>query len=235
MSGVDERPVNCDYEIIGVVKNQTELTDPDNQTQPPDKEEKRKKRAVKLRVEREQISSGKAKRKDSEKARRKQAAGPYPNEPQEKEKQSEGFVDAWLQVPAFQLWLQKAVDRRTGVFKAQCVLRVQKNEEVMRQRRQLESYFVSLLAIIAGKQLPISLIDTVVPLLRKVHPKDKRLKNVQLGRTKASTIIYDGFGSRLKKTLVEKLKEQWFSVIIDGTTDVTVDTACYRRSILGSS
>lgn len=37
MSGVDERPVNCDFEIIVVVENQTELTDPDNQTQPPDK------------------------------------------------------------------------------------------------------------------------------------------------------------------------------------------------------
>lgn len=50
MSGVDERPVNCDFEIIVVVENQTELTDPDNQTQPPDKEETRKKRAVQPRV-----------------------------------------------------------------------------------------------------------------------------------------------------------------------------------------
>lgn len=50
MSGVDERPVNCDFEIIVVVENQNKLTDPDNQTQPPDKEETRKKRAVQPRV-----------------------------------------------------------------------------------------------------------------------------------------------------------------------------------------
>ena len=33
-----------------------------------------------------------------------------------------------------------------------------------------------------------------------------------------------GFGSGLKKKLVEKLKKRWFSVIIDETTDVTVDS-----------
>ncbi len=44
MSGVDERPVNCDFEVI-VVENQTD-TNTNNQTQPPDKEETRKKRAV---------------------------------------------------------------------------------------------------------------------------------------------------------------------------------------------
>ena len=116
-------------------------------------------------VEKEQISSGKAKRKDSENDKRKKAAGPYPNEPKEKEKQSEGFVDACLQDPAFQLWLQKAVDHKTGEFKAHCVvcdkyltnhksvlknhmdkcsdhkLRAPLHEEIMRQRRQLESYF----------------------------------------------------------------------------------------------
>ncbi|KZS16462.1 Cc8L18.2-like protein [Daphnia magna] len=83
---------------------------------------------------------------------------------------------------------------------------------------------MSLLAMIAEKQLPISLVDTLVPLLRKLHPKDERLKKVQLGRSKASTIISGGFGSGLKNTLVEKLKERWFSVIIDETTDVTVDS-----------
>ena len=83
-------------------------------------------------------------------------------------------------------------------------LRVPLHEEIMRQRRQLESYFagakkedvaeyeMSLLAMIAEKQLPISLVDTLVPLLRKLHPKDERLKKVQLARTKASTIISDG-------------------------------------------
>jgi hypothetical protein len=38
MSGVDERPVNCDFEVI-VVENQT---DTNNQTLPPDKEETQK-------------------------------------------------------------------------------------------------------------------------------------------------------------------------------------------------
>ena len=49
MSGVDERPVNCDFEDI-VVENQTD-THKNNQTQPPDdKEDPRKKRAVEPRV-----------------------------------------------------------------------------------------------------------------------------------------------------------------------------------------
>jgi hypothetical protein len=46
MSGVDERPANCDFEVI-VVENQT---DTDNKIQPPDKEETRKQRAVEHRV-----------------------------------------------------------------------------------------------------------------------------------------------------------------------------------------
>ena len=48
MSGVDERPVNCDFEVI-VVENQTD-TNKNNQTQPPDNEEPRKKRAAEPRV-----------------------------------------------------------------------------------------------------------------------------------------------------------------------------------------
>nr|CAH0103573.1 unnamed protein product [Daphnia galeata] len=90
MSGVDERPVNCDFEDI-VVENQTD-TNKNNQTQPPDKEEPRKKR--------------------------------------------------------------RQIQENLGII----------------------------------------------------------------------TIISDGFGSGLKKKLVEKLKKRWFSVIIDETTDVTVDS-----------
>ena len=48
MSGVVERPVNCDFEVI-VVENQTD-TNKNNQTQPPDNEEPRKKRAAEPRV-----------------------------------------------------------------------------------------------------------------------------------------------------------------------------------------
>jgi hypothetical protein len=43
MSVVDERPLNCDFEIIVVAENQT---DPNNQTQPHNKEETRNKRAA---------------------------------------------------------------------------------------------------------------------------------------------------------------------------------------------
>ena len=48
MLEVDERPVNCDFEVI-VVENQTD-TNKNNQTQPPDNEEPRKKRAAEPRV-----------------------------------------------------------------------------------------------------------------------------------------------------------------------------------------
>ncbi|XP_045031539.1 uncharacterized protein LOC123473950 [Daphnia magna] len=85
-------------------------------------------------------------------------------------------------------------------------------------------YEMTLVCFLIHQNLPISSIESTVSTLRRFHPTDDRLKKLQLGRTKTTAIIKDGFGVGLKLSLYEKLRKTFFSIVIDKTTDVKVQS-----------
>ncbi|XP_045028546.1 uncharacterized protein LOC116922159 [Daphnia magna] len=92
------------------------------------------------------------------------------------------------------------------------------------KKEDISNYEMVVCSLIAERSLPISLVDNLIPTMRRLHPKDEILKQVKLGRTKATSIFKDGFGNGLKKMLVEKLRTTFFSIVIDETTDVTIES-----------
>ncbi|KAK4006787.1 hypothetical protein OUZ56_011945 [Daphnia magna] len=65
-----------------------------------------------------------------------------------------------------------------------------------------------LCIFLAENNLPLSLIDQLIPLLRCCFPYDECLR----------------IGAHLENELIQQLKKRFFSIIIDETTDVTTST-----------
>ena len=79
---------------------------------------------------------------------------------------------------------------------------------------------IKLCSFIAEKNLPISLVEELVPLLQDLFPSDPALRQVKLGKQKSTNIIRQVFGFHAMKERVSKLRENKFSLIIDETTDL---------------
>ncbi|KZS21847.1 Uncharacterized protein APZ42_011175 [Daphnia magna] len=79
-----------------------------------------------------------------------------------------------------------------------------------------------LTLFIADNHLALSVIDSLSDLLKKCFPDDERVRKLALKKQKLGNIVRYGFGDHLKKDLVNTLKEVFFSIIIDETTDVSV-------------
>ncbi|KZS09252.1 Uncharacterized protein APZ42_026576, partial [Daphnia magna] len=90
------------------------------------------------------------------------------------------------------------------------------------KKEEISTYEMVVCSLVAEKSLSISLVDHLIPTMRRLHPKDEILKQVKLGRTKATSIIKDGFGNGLKKMLVEKLRTTFFPILIDKLLAVMV-------------
>ena len=91
---------------------------------------------------------------------------------------------------------------------------------------------VKLCAFIAENNLPISLSEDLVALLKNLFPSEVSLQNVKLGKQKATNVIRQvlGFYS-IKEVITFKLKANPFSLIIDETTDRSTMT---QLAILGT-
>ena len=78
---------------------------------------------------------------------------------------------------------------------------------------------VKLCAFIAQHNLPLSLSQDMAELLRSLFPNDTALRNVKLGKQKATNIVRQVLGFFYLKELVSLLRCRFFSVIIDQATD----------------
>ena len=98
---------------------------------------------------------------------------------------------------------------------------------------------VKLCAFIAEPNLPISLVESFVELLKNLCPDDKALALVKLGKQKATNIIQQVLGFDYIREATRLLRLQKFSTIIDETTDVSTrkqlaivtcyfDTKCFQ-------
>ena len=88
-------------------------------------------------------------------------------------------------------------------------------------RDETSSMEIKLCAFIAEHNLPISLSDDFIALLKSMFPLNNTLKNVTLGKQKATNVIRQVIGFDYLQEAVSALRERKFSVIIDETTDMS--------------
>ena len=86
-------------------------------------------------------------------------------------------------------------------------------------QEQTSSMEIKLCAFLAEHNLPISLSDDLLDFLRSLFPLDNTLKNVTLGKQKATNVIRQVLGFDYLKDAVMTLRSKKFSFIIDETTD----------------
>ena len=78
---------------------------------------------------------------------------------------------------------------------------------------------IKLCSFITEKNLPISIVEHLVLLLRNLFPSDPALCEVKLRKQKATNVIRQVLGFHAMKEGVSKLQNNNFSLIIDETTD----------------
>ena len=86
---------------------------------------------------------------------------------------------------------------------------------------------------VKNHDLPLCLVDSLIPFLRKLFPKDQALAWVTLGNQKAKNILRHIF-LLVKQTVSWVAQSYFFSVIIDKTTDCTVDKQLAIRALFFS-
>ncbi|KAJ8041329.1 hypothetical protein HOLleu_12119 [Holothuria leucospilota] len=78
---------------------------------------------------------------------------------------------------------------------------------------------IKLCSFLAENNLPLSLSDDLVALLKSLFPNDETLKGVTLGKQKATNTVRQTLGFYYMKENIDILKSRKFSIIIDETTD----------------
>ena len=159
------------------------------------------------------------------------------------------FMDNWLGVPEFKGWLTKRLSgkkmkpycnlcekfltcSKTGVKRHMVSKKHQEKSnaksgassilKMMNQPTTADastSMEVKLCAFVAQHDLPLSLTDDMVQLFRSLCPNDAALKNVRLGKQKATNIVRQVLGFNYLKEMVSLRRHNFFSIIIDETTD----------------
>ena len=81
---------------------------------------------------------------------------------------------------------------------------------------------VKLCAFIAEHNLPLSLCESMVTLIRSLFPNDTALRHVKLGKQKTTNIIRQVLGFDYLKEMVSLLRSRKFGIVIDEATDKSV-------------
>lgn len=87
---------------------------------------------------------------------------------------------------------------------------------------------IKLCALLASNNLPFLLMDTLTPLIKNIFPDSKIANQLNLKRSKATSILCNSLGENFLTDLYSKLKEPgcFFSLIMDETTDISVKKQC---------
>ncbi|CAB4007568.1 E3 SUMO- ligase KIAA1586-like [Paramuricea clavata] len=97
--------------------------------------------------------------------------------------------------------------------------------QLMRQTTNSDattSMEIKLCAFITQHNLPLSITEDIVELLRSLFPNDAALSYLKLGKQKATNIVRQVLGFDYLKEMVALLRSRKFSVIIDEATDKSV-------------
>ena len=76
---------------------------------------------------------------------------------------------------------------------------------------------IKIASFIAEKNLPISISEDVMLLLRSLFPNDKTLSRVSMGNQKTTNVIRQVLRFQFLRECCQKLQEHKFSLIIDAT------------------
>jgi hypothetical protein len=161
-----------------------------------------------------------------------------------KKKYEQKFLNSWLSEPQFKCWLERRKDvphckicdcslscAKTALKRH---MENKKHKDLSKIKEQVNRPITStmfgpranparieikLCSFITEKNLPISIVEDLVPLLRNLFPSDPALREVKLGKQKATNVIRQVLGFHAIKKCVSKLRNEKFSVIIDETTD----------------
>ncbi|KAI9555895.1 Transposon-derived Buster3 transposase-like protein [Daphnia sinensis] len=85
-------------------------------------------------------------------------------------------------------------------------------------------YDMTLVCLLIHQNLPISSIESTVSTLRRLHPTNDRLKKTTLNNAAKVCNWSLGLGVGLKLSLYETLRKTFFSIVIDETADVKVQS-----------
>ena len=92
----------------------------------------------------------------------------------------------------------------------------EKNGAIKQKEAELK-----ILLFIVKYNLPFTIIEPLVDLVKSVDPTSKVCKNIQLGRTKGTDIINTLLCAEGTRAIFNVLQKQHFSLIIDETNDVS--------------
>ena len=161
-----------------------------------------------------------------------------------KKRYEQKFLHSWLSEPQFKQWLERRKDAPyckicdCSLSCAKTALKRhmgnKKHKDLCKIKEQVNGPITStmfgtcvnparieikLCSFITEKNLPISIVEDLVPLLRNLFPSDPALREVKLGKQKATNVIRQVLGFHAMKEGVSKLQNNKFSLIIDETTD----------------
>ncbi|XP_063635151.1 uncharacterized protein LOC134805883 [Cydia splendana] len=87
---------------------------------------------------------------------------------------------------------------------------------------------VKICAFVAEHNLPISLVDDLVPFMANIYPDSTIAQKVTLGRTKATNMLTKLIAPACTYEILKVIKEpgNFFSIIMDETTDNTIKKQC---------
>lgn len=91
----------------------------------------------------------------------------------------------------------------------------QKKDFLQQKEKELK-----MIAFIAEHNLPISIMDHFLAFIKSICPESKLIQNIHCGHTKANLILRDIFRQENRMVLSEQMKQNYFSLIIDETTDI---------------
>jgi hypothetical protein len=88
-------------------------------------------------------------------------------------------------------------------------------------KHELETAEAKTAVFIVENDLPLSVVDRLVPMIKSLPPKSV-LEKVSLGKQKVTNVIRQGLGPYCNEQLIDILKKSPFSLMIDETTDVGI-------------
>ncbi|XP_023309857.1 uncharacterized protein LOC111691381 [Anoplophora glabripennis] len=96
------------------------------------------------------------------------------------------------------------------------------NSETEQYQQKVAEAEIKLSLFFASHNIAINLVDDMVDLLKDIGKDPKVVNDIKLGRTKCTNIIENVLCGKETRDLVEVLKNNYFSVLIDESTDISV-------------
>lgn len=84
----------------------------------------------------------------------------------------------------------------------------------------VKSAEIKLCGMIAKHNISFNFVDHLVGVLKSAIPDSKIVNGIQMGRTKATLITKNVIGSCHFENLIHKMQTQYFSILIDESTDI---------------